>query len=523
MATSVAPAPASAPSTSAPVSAPAASSPVSAPSPAPAAPSTPAPTVENAGNISEAWGRAVAAVPLEDKAVDAEPAPADVDTAEVPAVVEAAQETPAEVIDPTATEPEATPVVTTETDPEFSLQENGFDPKELNDFFKQDPAVQKFLDEHPAEKNKFYAMARRDSETRAIRQITPTLEVAQEMQRGHSLYSDFDTKFLSATTPEGTKAFMDRWVQEAMIVGDDGQPLKGADGKYQIHPALTNIMDTIHGNRSNWLVSQMQSSGKVPAKLADNAIAVADFFAKSGDERVQAAASILKEALSPHSSAQGDVPDELKPFSDSLKAKEKELADKQAALDRTQSESETTARTESLRRAETKAAETCLATVKPILAKAGLTKFETDAALTKIGNMVDEQLKANGTYQTIYNTIEARPVSDAREKALTRHVLTYTQEILGDIVSQVAREATEGKLGRQDATQDKVAKQAAASRMDPQGTSVGSSSTQPQTAEQLEAAIVKEYQDSHGTAPDRRYITEALWKRMAQGSARRTA
>ncbi len=167
----------------------------------------------------------------------------------------------------------------------------------------------------------------------------------------------------------------------------------------------------------------MAKDGKIPPPIADSTLKVIDFLSKSADERVQEAAQIIKEALSPSSSAQGELPDELKPYSESLKAKKRELNERAEAQTRQQRESEQTARVEALRRADSKAAESCLAQVNAVLKKAGLTDYEQKAARGKIGDLIDQKLKANPTYQSARDRLEEETLDAAREKAISKLVL----------------------------------------------------------------------------------------------------
>jgi hypothetical protein len=419
---------------------------------------------------------------------------------------------------------EAAPEAGAEPVPELVLEDTAFGPKELGDFLKKDAGVEKFFNQNPEVKNRIFAMARRDAETRGIRQIAPTLELAKEMQRGHALYSEIDDNFLKADTPEGFKGFMDMWLEQAVITDDSGKPVLDGDGKYKVHPALTSIIENIHSNRNDVLANQMAQSGKIPRDLADSTLKVIDFLSKSADEGIQEAAKLVKEVLAPSSSASGQLPDELKPYSESLQAKEKELNDRIAAQDRTQRDSEKAAHKEALRRADFKAAEVCLAQVNPLLKAAGLTEYEQKAAKAQIGDLVDQKLRDITGYQIARNRLEAGKVDAAREKEISKIVVTYTQEILGDIVRDVIRGATAGKLDRQTATDNRIAEQQRTSRTDPRGTSVNGGPSAPMSAAQLEDAVIKEYKDAHnGESPDRRYITQKVWEKSTAAPARRTA
>ena len=426
--------------------------------------------------------------------------------------------------DPDAPVPD-TPAPDADLRLDLSVEDTDFGPKELGDFLKKDVAVEKFFNDHPEVKSRVFAMARRDSETRAIREIVPTIALAQEMQRGHSLYTAVDNHFVNATTPEGFKGFMDHWVSEALMYDEKGQPIK-ENGQYKLHPALPYILDKLHSQRNDVLSAQMSQSGKLPSALADSTLKVIDFLSKSADERVQEAAQILKEAISPSSSAQGELPDELKPFSESLKAKERELNERAAAEDRTRQASEQTVRTQALTRADQTAAQVCVGQVKPLLKNAGLSEFEQKAALSLIGDRVDQKLKTITAYQIARDRLENGSIDAAREKEISKLTLTFTQEILGPIVRDVLRTATQGKLDRQSATDTRVADQQRTSRTDARGASISGTPQPAMSVAQIEDGLVKEYMDGHGgERPDRRWITEQMAQKMGLGgsAARRSA
>ena len=514
----------SAPAAPAPSPSPAPAAPSPAPAPAAPASPAPAPTVENASTIADAWQRAVEPVPLEQGEPD-EGQPLAEPVAEPDADAPPAEAAPAEAEPPVEGEE---PVAQPEADEptlDLSLEDTDFGPKELGEFLKKDAGVEKFFNDHPEVKNRVFAMARRDSETRAIREIAPTVEIAQEMQRGHALFSDIDGRFLNATTPEGFKGFMDFWLEQSVMVDDKGQWIKGEDGKYKTHPALTNVLQSIHANRNDFLTGEMTKSGQIPAALADSTLKVIDFLSKSADEGVQEAARIIKEAITPSSSAEGDLPAELKPYSERLDARAKALKDQEDAQARTQRESEKSARHQALFRADKKAAEACIGQVKPLLKNAGLSDYEAKHALSQIGDRIDAKLKEIKAYQIARDRLEDGNIDDAREKAISKLTLTYTQEIVGGIVRDVIREATQGKLARQTAKDERVAEQERTSRTDARGSSVSGSPSQPMTVAQMEDALVKEYKAQHNDeAPDRRWITENIWKKMgaSAGAARRT-
>ena len=368
-------------------------------------------------------------------------------------------------------------------------------PQGLAKALKDNPEVEKFFSDNPEIKNQVFAALRRDNETREIRQIFPTTEIAREAASGHALMQNYDTKFLSATTKEGVQDFMDFWVQQSLIVDDAGKPKLDAQGKYQVEPALMNILDTVFENRLNVLTNSAKTKG---------------------NERLQAALDIIREETSPHSPDAGDVPDELKGYADSLKAERAAIDKEKADAARQRQEQAKAANLQSIDRAETKAAESVQGQLKPLFAKASLSEFESSAALEKIGASVDEKLEANATFRAVRDQILSRPPSDEREKALTRHLLSYVQEYIGPIAAQVIREAKGGALNRQSAAAEKKAAQAADSRTEPKGASLTPAQPRTTSPTELHAQITKEYMDAHnGDRPSMDYLVKEGMKRMS--------
>lgn len=503
-------APAAAPSTPSPASAPSSSTP-STPAPAtPVSTTVETPSAEPksmADKLAEGWTAAKAAVEADQTA---EEVPVVEPAAVVPATEEEITATP--VVEPEKTEEEKTAAAATEEVPELD------DGQSLapQDFFKElnsDPAAKKFFDDHPEIKNKVGAALRRDSENREIRQYVPTVEAAREISGAAATFQQVDNLFLKATTAEGADAFVTTWAKQALITGPDGKPLMDEHGKYQVHPALPYVLDRIAGNKLGMWAQSVAETGKLPAQLAPLVDAIKSFAVTKGDERLQAVAEILKEAMStPSSSALGEVPDELKPFASSLKAEREALDNEKATAARQQQERQDALHQQSIERAETKAIDAIRAQLKPSFDRAGLTDFEADAARREIGDLIDQKLGDDSLYQHIYDSILIEPPSESREKKLTKHMLTYTQEKLGPIVADVLRKAKAGTLKRQTDRQDKVDTQKKASSSDPRGTSITAPSTQPLTTN---AAIIAEYKAANnGEAPTQEYVLGEALKRV---------
>lgn len=480
----------STPAIAAPVSAPApaasspAPAPVTTPTPAPSPTPTPAPVTSEPQSMEDKLGAAWKAV--RESTSTAEP------------VTEAVTPSPEEPATP-ATEPEA--VAETETaaepaepaTPEFELSLDDGDPASPEALFKElkaDPAAAKFFEDRPELKNKVMAALRRDTENREIRKFIPDVETAKQVTAAASTFQQIDNRFLAATTPEGAQEFLNHWVKEAMFTGDDGKPLRDAEGRYQMHPALEYTFDHIFSNKLSVLEAQAQ---------------------KSGDERLQAAVEIIKGLSSPSPSAVEDVPENLKPYADSLKAERAALDKEKADGVRQRQETAKATHQQSIVRAESKAADNIKAQLKPSFAKAGLTDFESEAALQKIGNAVDAKLEADGLYQSLYDSILLQAPSEAREKALTKHMLTYTNIYLGTILAETLRAAKGGALNRQTDKQTTVEGQKKASQTDPRGTSTAAVAPQQRTSN---AAIEKEYTDAHnGEKPSLEWVLGEAFKR----------
>ena len=483
-----------------PVSAPAAAAPstpapASTPSPVtstPSTPSTPTQPQSMEDKLSAGWQAAKAAVPLEEAPTETPETPAETITPEAETTPEVT-ETPAPEAETTPAEPE-----TTETPAETPTEElvlddgTAADPRMLADWLTKNPDVKKAFDADPDFKNYAFAAFRRDAASREIMQYIPDVETAKQVSQAASTFQNIDNHFVKATTPEGAQEFLNHWVREAMIIDDKGQPKIGADGKYELHPALPFIFDHIAKNKLAVLGEQAKTSG---------------------NERLQAAVDIINEALSPSSSASGEFPDELKPYADSLKAKEEALNKRESDAARQQREAQQAAHTQSIDRAETKVSDSIRDLLKPSFAKAELTKFEQNAALREIGENVDALLEKNQLYQSIYESILLDPPSEAREARLVKHMLTYTNEIIGPIAANVLRDAKGGTATRQAVKQAKVEEQKKTSATDPRGTSITPAQARPDNSN---AAIIKQYMDTHnGEKPSMDYVLGEALKRAS--------
>jgi hypothetical protein len=515
--TTVTPPAAAAPSTPAPAAAP--STPVSTTptAPAPNTIDTPVGVQDNLeAKLGAAWEAAKAAVPGDESG---EPVPAAED-APAPAEEVATPATESE----TAAEPEAKPEAVAqpaEDEFKFALDDDGeaASPETLFKELKADPAAQKFFEDRPELKNKVMAALRRDTENRELRKIVPDLETAKDMAAGATLYTDFDTRFLSATNPDGYKSFIDKWVQEALVLDDKGQPIM-ENGQYKVHESLPYIMNQIHENQSAYALAEFQKSGTLTPQMTGMVSAVADHLLQkaklSGDERLEAAAEIFKGAIAPQPSASEEIPEHLRSLQDSLTAKEKALKDQEQAAVRQRQESESKtakeARTQAIERAESRVADSIKTQLKPLFERSGLSTFEADAALTRIGNAVDELMAKDEFYQTQRNSAEAQFSGAELEKRLSKLMMTWANVHLGDVSTKVLREAKGGAVKRQSERTATVEGQKRVSASDPRGTSIAAAA--PVQGRTTNAQIEQEYMAAHnGEKPPLDWVLGEAMKR----------
>jgi hypothetical protein len=403
--------------------------------------------------LSQGWEKAKASVPLEEGAEPAAPGTEGEPAVAAPAEGEAAPVTEA------VTEGEAEPA-TAEAAPELEFDDGvSADPVALASELKNDPAAEKFFNDRPDLKGKVFGALRRDAENREIRQYIPDVDTAKLVTQAASTFQNIDNRFLQATTPEGARSFLESWVREAMIVGEDGKPKTDASGNPELHPALNYVFDHIVNNRLSVL---------------------GDKAKKDQNERLELAVNILRDVLSPSSQVPDDVPDELKPYAETLKAQKAVLDKRESDAARQQRELRETTHQQSVDRTLDKAESSILGQLKPQFAKSGLTKFEEEGVIAKIGKRLDAKLAEHPYYESVYNSILLEPPSAEREAKLLKHVLSYTNPILGKIATEAILEAKEGPLTRQADKQNKVDSQKKASATDPRGSAVTPSSPQPQ-------------------------------------------
>jgi hypothetical protein len=510
-------APPSTPSPAPAPSAPAATTPTPSPAPAPStSPFSEGPSIED--KLTSAITSAREAVTKESGEPAAAP-PAEVKPAEE-AKPEAAAEPKVEEAKP-AEAAEAKPAEAESTE-ELVLDETDLTPPLFAQELKKDPQAQKFFDDHPDLKRQVFAALRRDTENRELRAIVPTIAAAKEMQRGATLYTDFDNTFLDARDPANSQKFVERLGQEALLLDDKGQIITNADGSYKLDPAFINILNHIHRTQANYHVDDFKKTGQISEVLQQSVTAVLDAFASkaklSGDERTLEAAAILKEALSPNSSAQEEMTDAQKAREASLKAQEAEIQKSRDADRQRQSEEAKVANTRSIDKADETATSALKGQLQPAIRQSGMTTAETELFHQKVGAALDEKLSQNAWFKNQERAILREPPGEAREKKHTALILEYAQQYLADIAKTKMREVLGGTLKRQAERQDKIDAQKSVSATEPRGTSITMGAPQGKTSN---AQLIAEYKASHnGEEPSMEWVmTEAIKRAAAQPAA----
>lgn len=361
--------------------------------------------------------------------------------------------------------------------------------------------TEKWLDANPEIKGQLFRALRNQEETRGIRELIPDVETAKIVTQGAATWTRFDNKFLGATTPEGVKDLLGYLTNMAMYVDGEGKPVV-ENGKYKFHPALTQTFDTIFNNKLAGL-----------EKVAKD----------SNNERLLAALDILREVTAPPSPGLDEVPEELKPFAEQIKKDREALnAEKEEGNRRAQAEKQT-ANEQSIERAEVKAETSVVAQLEPRFKLAGLSEFESKAALQRIGQLLDEKLAASDIYQSILESILRRPPSEAREKDHAAHLMRYTQQYLGKITTQVLKEAKSGALTRQTERDAKRDQQVLNSQTSPKGGSITAAS--PQNVgdpKALDAQLSAEWEKAHPGEPvDLRWKMAQIFERTKDLKGRR--
>jgi hypothetical protein len=497
MASTVVAPPASAPVAAAP-SAPASATPVSTPtpSPAPVETPTPAPTgpldggeISLGDRLAQAWAK-VKAEPIEGEVSTPEtPAPAAAppapETVPPAAPAEGEVKTAAEVEKPAAAAPELT----------FAPEdfEDGLAPADFAKAISTDPAVTKFFDGNPAVKGQVFAALRRDAENRELRQIIPDMDTAKTVVGAAGTYQRFDNAFLSATTPESAQGFLNHWMKEAQIVGEDGKPVL-KDGVPQFHPALGAILRKVRDDGLSWLQKDVEATGKLPAELTPFLDALQKHATQSGNERLQAAVSALREeAGSAPSSPSDTLPDELKPYADKLKADRAALDKEKTDAARQREESAKVVNQQSIDRAETTAVDALFSQLRPKFTEAGLSKAEMEWTWKLFSDKLDAALIADPLYEPLYQSILLEEPGDARETKLRKHILKYAAPKAPRLLTGVLRDVKSGAVTRQTDKETKVEDQRRTSATDPRGTSIAPSSPTTQTPLQMRTEIVEAY------------------------------
>jgi hypothetical protein len=465
--------------------------------------------------LAEGWQKAKASVPLEEAQPGAEPAAAP---AAEPAPLAAEPAPAAEPGADPASEPAAAAAQPAAEPDEYKIN---FDdtgeaatPESFAEFLKTSPELAQALDANPEMKTKIFSALRNDTENREIRRYVPDVATAKMVTGYAQTFQRLDNAFLAASDPAKVPGFLTEWVKEAMMVDAQGKPIV-ENGVYKMHPAYTNI--TQHLFRTG--LSVLEKSAE-----------------REGNERLQTALKIINETISPSSSAQGELPEELKPLAADLKAQQDQVRKEREELTRQSQTAAQQHRSVAIDRAEDKVADSVRGQLGKVFATAGLTEFESKAALGEIGRMVEEALGVvqpdgnwtQGTepfaawYQAEYDRLAAMLPNPQAEAQLSKHIFTHVNMILGKITAGVTRAAKGGAIARQTDKTTKVAAQAAASAVEPRGTSAPSTLPQQQRLgpKELRAKVINDYKQQHnGDEPDANYIQQMMWKHVSSTQA----
>lgn len=502
-----------------------------APAPAAAAPSAPAPTapapsapatasvtaseptpasiardtnLSTEEKIHQGWEAAKATVPLE---TEEEPAAAQPPAA-VPGEGEKPEDAVAAAAQPGEEKPAGEPKPGEQPASAAATEEVDFGDvgsiDSFNSFLQNHADVKAALDkpENAPIKSMVYGALRRDQENREIRSLVPDVETAKTAVQAAGHWNTFDSGFLSATTPDGVKGFLNKMAQMAVEYDASGQPIV-ENGAYKMHPAFPAILNHIGNNKVSILREEMQKSGKLEGPVAEifsDGLKVLEAQAKNlseeDGERLQVALDVIRGVL-PAAPAKVDEPQDVKDARAAVKAKED-------ALNRQQSEQREATHRQSVDRAEETASKRLVDQLKPVLARFGLQGQVLEDAKGKIGTALDEALAGNALYQSRYDSIERRLEAEtdpARreviEKELTNHVLLYASQLQPVIAAKIGREYANPVIAKQDERDKKIAGQVNTSRTDPRATSVNTSPGKPQDAKSLRTQIEKDWTAAH--------------------------
>lgn len=502
------------PAAPAPVSTPAAAvaapAPASVPSPAPVADASPAAVPDLGGasvaeylsaGLTEARAEVDAASKAEDAAAAKPPEAAavpavDVKTEDPKPAVEAKVEDPAEVVaDPAVAAADAAKLdLSQPIAPSALATALAAAPKEVKDWLDS-PGQSEF-------KKGLFAMARESEQARPILRKIPTVEVADDLIATSSRFSDFDDSFNAINSLETGQQFLQKAYEDFAIVGEDG--------KKTANPSFAHFERAAANNQMQYLVGKAKETGVMHPVLDAIIQDVLDIYenkAKTDPDGLMAPdlmnADVLTAVQTLRDAAKVGAPSKVE-----LTPEQKR---QQADLDRRQSEAD--ARDKSTKdqgqkdhatKVENTTKEAYKASIKsvvdqfvPVLKAAGLTQFEVTNASRAIGDELKAQLDQNLEYKRRGNILKAaiaRNPTEASQKALTNHEISFQQPLLADIVSKVMREATAGRAARLADVDTKIAGQVEQSKADPQGVSTATpGGAVAMTADQEYAADAAEW------------------------------
>lgn len=337
-------------------------------------------------------------------------------------------------------------------------------PSDLAKFLNENPELKAIFDrpEMQEQKNRLFAMARRLEKGGKILQLIPNEAEAQKLIETSNEYQTFDEGIDKITDTKSGLEFFERLGDVYQV--DDGK------GNKVINPAFGHIRRGVFDDSMNYLIGKSEQSGEIHPVLAPAFGKMLDILKakaeKTNDADVLTSINVLRDELSANSQPQRA---EMTP---EQKARDAELTRREQEITRRNLEEHQQKVTAAFDGVLELAAQSSVDQARPRIEKAGLSPAEAEQAYTKIGRALETELNGNGLYQQRLRMLRARLAKDPSQQnaqAIRDHIIEYQNLSLGRIITTVLREVTQGKVGRQETRDTKVAAQVDASRSEPRG------------------------------------------------------
>lgn len=325
------------------------------------------------------------------------------------------------------------------------------------------------LEKDPALRNELFKNARLASETHKYREIFPDHESAKVAASDAAMFREADAAFYSGDP----KNFVDALVKMATVTDANGQAMRDANGFIQIDPALTNVYNYIGQNEMNFRLDSLRKEAE-----------------KDGDERTLAALEVLKERLSPTSSAEEELPESLRATAAQIKAEKEAWTRQQAEQQQAQLSTFFNSIIETVDVQVNKV-------IDSVLSKAALTDFAKNAARKEIHDRLAEALAQNTEYQSrkrAYDGVRT-PSDDVKGKYVSL-VTSHANAVLPSIVREVMKEAGNPVIAAQQAKDAKIAAQQTRSQQELRGAATPATQ-KPLEGQALLDKISADYKKEH--------------------------